>query len=172
MSMAITGTVLYLLFILAFIIHDGEEIAMEHKWLLAHGDALCEKHPKFRRMLNHMRQMNTKAFAIAVLEELILLVAITVYVLGDGPYAIELWAVVFMAFSIHLIVHIGQSIVVRGYVPGLVTSILLLPFSYLGMQSICKTFSTAQLLLWGIIGMIIIAANLAFVHWLGIKMTK
>ena len=43
MSMAITGTVLYLLFILAFIIHDGEEIAMEHKWLLAHGDALCEK---------------------------------------------------------------------------------------------------------------------------------
>ena len=49
--MAITGTVLYVLFILAFIIHDGEEIAVEHKWLLAHGDALCEKHPKFRRML-------------------------------------------------------------------------------------------------------------------------
>jgi hypothetical protein len=172
MSMAITGTVLYLLFIQAFIIHDGEEIAMEHKWLLAHGDALCEKHPKLRRMLNHLRQMNAKAFAIAVLEELFLLVAITVYVFWGGPYAIELWAAVFMAFSIHLIIHIGQSIVVRGYVPGLVTSILLLPFSYLGMQSIRNTFSMMQLLLWGIIGMIIIAANLAVAHWLGIKMTK
>ncbi len=170
--MAITGTVLYLLFILAFIIHDGEEIAMEHKWLLAHGDALCEKHPKLRRMLNHLRQMNAKAFAIAVLEELILLVAITVYVIWGGPYAIELWTAVFIAFSIHLIVHIGQSIVVRSYVPGLLTSILLLPFSYLGMQSICNTFSSIQLLLWGVIGLIIIAANLAFAHWFGIKMTK
>ena len=130
--MAITSTGLYLLFILAFIIHDGEEIAMEHKWLLAHGDTLREKHPKLRRMLNP----------------------------------------VFMAFSIHLIVHIGQSIVVRGYVPGFVTSILLLPFSYLGMKSIWNTFSMAQLLLWGIIGLIIIAANLTFAHWLGIKMTK
>ena len=170
--MAITGTVLYLLFILAFIIHDGEEIAMEHKWLLAHGDALCEKHPKLRRMLNHLWQMNTKAFAIAVLEELILLVAITVYVIWGGPYAIELWTAVFIAFSIHLIVHIGQSIVVKSYVPGLLTSILLLPFSYLGMQSICNTFSSIQLLLWGVIGLIIIAANLAFAHWFGIKMTK
>lgn len=86
--MAITGTVLYLLFILAFIIHDGGEIAMEHKWLLAHGDALREKHPKLRRMLNHLRKMNTTGFAIAVLEELILLVAITVYVFWGGPYAV------------------------------------------------------------------------------------
>lgn len=97
--MAITSTVLYFLFILAFIIHDGEEIAVEHKWLLTHGDALYEKHPKFRRMLNHLQQLNTKAFAIAVLEELILLIAITVYVFWDGPYAIELWSAVFMAFS-------------------------------------------------------------------------
>ena len=63
---AIMGTILYVLFILAFIIHDGEEIAVEHKWLLAHGDALCEKHPKLRRMLNHLRKMNTKAFTIGV----------------------------------------------------------------------------------------------------------
>ena len=98
--MAITSTGLYILFILAFIIHDGEEIAVEHKWLLAHGETLREKHPKFRRMLNHLRQMNTKAFAIAVLEELIMLVVITVYVFWGGPYAVELWTAVFMAFSI------------------------------------------------------------------------
>ena len=112
--------------------------------MLAHGDALCEKHPKLRRMFNHLRKMNTKAFTIAVLEELILLVVITVYVFCGGPYAIELWTAAFMAFSIHLIVHIGQAIVVRGYVPGLVTSILLLPFSYIGIQSIWNTFSTVH----------------------------
>ena len=31
---------------------------MEHKWLLAHGDALCEKHPKLRR--------NSATFRIAL----------------------------------------------------------------------------------------------------------
>ena len=170
--MAITGTVLYILFILAFIIHDGEEIAVEHKWLLAHGDALCEKHPKLQRMLIHMGKMNTKAFTIAVLEELILLVAVTVYVFCDEPYAIELWTAAFMAFSIHLIVHIGQSIVVGGYVPGLVTSILLLPLSYIGIQGMWNTFSTVRLCLWTLIGVLFIAANLAFSHWLGIKLAK
>ena len=169
---SITGTVLYILFILSFIIHDGEEIAVEHKWLLAHGDALFEKHPKLRRMLNHLRKMNTKAFTIAVLEELILLVVITVYVFCGGPYAIELWTAAFMAFSIHLIVHIGQAIVVRGYVPGLVTSILLLPFSYIGIQSIWNTFSTVRLCLWTLIGVLFIVVNLAFAHWLGMKLVK
>ena len=170
--MTITSTVLYILFILAFIIHDGEEIVMVHRWMLAHGDALCEKHPRFRRVLNHMRQMSTKAFAIAVLEELIMLVAITVYVIWGGPYAKEIWSAVFMAFSIHLIIHIGQAIVVRGYVPGLATSVLLLPFAYLGMQAICNAFSMMQLLLLGTVGLIVIAANLAFAHWLGNKIAK
>ena len=72
---------------------------MVHRWMLAHGDALCEKHPRFRRVLNHMRQMSTQAFVIAVLEELNMLVAITVYVIWGGPYAIEIWSAVFMAFS-------------------------------------------------------------------------
>ena len=62
--MTMTSTVLYLLFILTFIIHDGEEIAMEHKWLLTHGDALREKHPKLQRMINHLQRLNTKAFSI------------------------------------------------------------------------------------------------------------
>ena len=169
--MAITGTVLYVLFILAFIIHDGEEIAVEHKWLLAHGDALCEKHPKFQRMLIHFGKMNTKAFTIAVLEELILLVAITVYVFCDRPYAIELCTAAFI-FHPSSFIHKRQAIVVRGYVPGLVTSILLLPLSYIGLLSIWNTFSTARLCLWTLIGVLFIAANLAFAHWLGMKFVK
>ncbi|WP_081911134.1 MULTISPECIES: HXXEE domain-containing protein [Prevotellaceae] len=45
-------------------------------------------------------------------------------------YATEIWLAIFMAFSIHLIIHIIQSIVVKNYIPKLVTSFLLLPFSY------------------------------------------
>ena len=168
----ISPTILYVLFILAFVVHDGEEIAVEHKWVMSHGDALCARFPMLRRMFNHLRRMSTKAFAIAVMEELAVLVAITIYALVGGPYAVELWSVAFMVFSIHLVVHVVQAIVIKGYVPGLVTSILLLPFSYLGMKGICQTFSISQLLSYGAIGVMIMVSNLAFAHWLGMKMAK
>ena len=165
-------TAFYILFILAFIVHDGEEVAVQHKWVMSHGDALCAKHPMLRHLFNYIRKLNTKAFAIAALEELVLLIAITVYALIGGPYAVELWSAIFMAFSIHLIVHVIQAIVVRGYVPGLVSSILLLPFSYHGMQRICNTFNASQLLLYGMIGVVMMLSNLAFAHWLGMKNSK
>ena len=165
-------TVLYILFILAFIVHDGEEVAVQHKWMMANSEALCARHPMLRHLLNYLRHLSTKAFAIAALEELFLLIAITVYALVGGPYAVELWTAIFMAFSIHLIVHVIQAIVVRGYVPGLVSSILLLPFAYLGMQRICNTFNASQQLLYGGIGVVMMLANLAFAHWLGMKMSK
>ena len=166
------NTILYILLILAFIVHDGEEIAVVHKWVMTHGNELCEKHPMLRRVFNYLRKLNTKAFAIAAFEELIVLIGISAYAYIGGPYAIELWSASFMAFSLHLIVHIGQAIVVRGYVPGLVTSILLLPFSYIGIQSIWNTFSTARLCLWTLIGVLFIVVNLAFAHWLGMKLVK
>ena len=167
-----TSTLPYVLFILAFIVHDGEEIAMEHKWVMSHGDAVCARFPMLRRLFNHLRRLSTKAFAIAVMEELAVLIVITVYALFGGPYAAELWSAAFIAFSIHLVVHVVQSIIVRGYVPGLVTSILLLPLSYFGMKSLCNIFTPSQLLLYGVIGVAIMLPNLAFAHWIGMKLSK
>ena len=168
----ITATVLYILFILAFIVHDGEEIAVQHKWVVAHGDVLSARFPMLRHLFSYLRQLNTKAFAIAALEELVLLIVVTVYALIGGPYVIDLWSAIFIAFAIHLIVHILQAIVIRGYVPGLISSILLSPLSYLGMQNICNTFNASQLLLYGVIGVVMMMANLAFAHWLGMKTAK
>ena len=165
-------TILFVLFILAFVVHDGEEIAVEHKWVMTHGDAVCARFPMLRRLFDHLRRMSTKAFAVAVLEELVILVAITAYALIGGPYGIELWSAAFIAFSIHLVVHIVQSIILRGYVPGLVTSILLLPLSYFGMKSLCNIFTPSQLLLYGVIGVAIMLPNLAFAHWIGMKLSK
>ena len=166
------NTILYILFILAFIVHDGEEIAVVHKWVMTHGNDLCEKLPMLRRVFNYLRKLNTKAFAIAAFEELIVLIGISAYAYIGGPYAIELWSAAFMVFSLHLIVHIGQAIVVRGYVPGLVTSVLLLPFAFLVMQRICTTINASQLVIWTVVGVIFMVANLLFAHWLGFRHTN
>ena len=166
------NTILYILLILAFIVHDGEEIAVVHKWVMTHGNDLCEKLPMLRRVFNYFRKLNTKAFAIAAFEELIVLIGISAYAYIGGPYAIELWSAAFMVFSLHLIVHIGQAIVVRGYVPGLVTSVLLLPFAFLVMQRICTTINASQLVIWTVVGVIFMVANLLFAHWLGFRHTN
>ena len=159
-------------FPLAFLIHDMEEILVQHKWLLAHKEDLLRRFPRFQPMLLHLCSLTPKAFTIAVLEELLMLILATVYYLVGGPYAIEVWTALFLAFSVHLVVHIGQGIMIRGYVPGLITSILLLPYSYYGISSICQEMSYGKLILLGVIGFVAIAVNLWFAHWLGKKLGK
>ena len=92
-------------FPLAFLIHDLEEILVQHKWMSAHKE--------------------------------------------------------------DLVVHVGQGIIIRDYVPGLITSILLLPYSYYGISCICQEMDFGKLILLGVIGFAAIAVNLWFAHWLG-----
>ena len=121
-------------FPLAFLIHDLEEILVQHKWMSAHKEDLLRRFPRLQPMIHHLSSLSSKAFTIAVIEELVLLLLATAYYLANGPYAIEIWTALFVAFSVHLVVHIGQGIIIRGYVPGLITSILVIsqkgmPFS-------------------------------------------
>ena len=156
-------------FPLAFLIHDLEEILVQHKWMSAHKEDLLRRFPRIKPMIIHLSSLNTKAFTIAVIEEFVLLLLATTYYLADGPYALEIWTALFVAFSVHLVVHIGQGIIIRGYVPGLITSILLLPYSYYGISCICQEMDFGKLILLGVIGFAAIAVNLWFAHWLGKK---
>ena len=77
------------------------------------------------------------------------------------------WSAVFIAFAVHLHVHVVQAVVVTGYVPGLLTTLLLLPYCYLGLQTIWLRTSGWEMLGLGIAGTLFIALNLRFAHWLG-----
>ena len=66
--------------------------------------------------------------------------------------------------QVHLLVHFGQAILFRGYVPGIVTSLLLLPYSAYGVWSIWLTTSAVEFLLFALCGMVFVAANLRFAH--------
>ena len=156
-------------FPLAFLIHDLEEILVQHKWMSAHKEDLLRRFPRIKPMIIHISSLNTKAFTIAVIEELVLLLLATAYYLADGSYALEIWAALFVAFSVHLVVHIGQGIIIRDYVPGLITSILLLPYSCYGISYICQEMSSGKLILLGVIGFVAIVVNLWFAHWPGKK---
>ena len=163
----LTVLLLVLPFPLAFVIHDLEEILFQHRWMLKNKESLSERFPKLRKLIDNLARMNTKAFCVAVLEELLVLLAVTAYVLCQGEYAKEAWVAVFIAFSFHLIVHVIQGIIIRGYIPGLVTSILLLPYISYGLWCIWLGVPTLQLFICSVAGIIFMLLNLRFSHWIG-----
>ncbi|MGN0310771.1 MAG: HXXEE domain-containing protein [Bacteroides sp.] len=167
-------TVLYLVlpFPVAFILHDAEEVVVQHRWMLNHKERLIAKFPKMTKLVEHLSSLTTKAFAVAAIEELVVLLVATAYVLVGGAYSVQIWSALFMAFSIHLLVHIGQAIILRGYVPGLVSTILLLPYSFIAMQSIWNAMSGMELVAWGIIGVIFMVANLRFAHAVSLLLSR
>lgn len=160
---------LVLPFPLLFIIHDAEEVMVQHRWMSAHKASLMERFPRMRSIIEHLSCIDTKAFAIAASEELVVLLLATCNVFVGGICHMQIWSALFMAFSVHLIVHIVQAIRVRGYVPGLVTSILLLPYAAYGMWSIWLVMSVWELLGWSIAGVAFMVVNLRFAHWLGMR---
>ena len=157
---------------LAFLLHDAEEVAVQHRWMENHSGALRERFPRLRPLLDRLQRLNTKAFALAALEEFIVLLCATACVLADVSFALELWAALFLAFSLHLLLHLGQAVAVRGYVPGLVTSILLSPFAAYGIFCISLVMSPLKMFALAVAGAAFIALNLRFAHWLGLKLTR
>ena len=157
---------------LAFLLHDAEEVAVQHRWMENHSGALRERFPRLRPLLDRLQRLNTKAFALAALEEFIVLLCATACVLADVSFALELWAALFLAFSLHLLLHFGQAVAVRGYVPGLVTSILLSPFAAYGIFCISLVMSPLKMFALSVAGASFVALNLLFAHWLGLKRTS
>lgn len=166
-------SVLYLVlpFPLAFFLHDAEEVLVQHRWMLSHRDTLLRRFPKLNPVITHLCRLDTKAFAVAAFEELLVLLIATCYVLVQGDYCMQIWSALFMAFSLHLLVHIAQAILFRGYIPGIVSSLLLLPYSFLGLQSIWYSMTAMELLLWGTAGVAFMVTNLLFAHRLGTFLT-
>lgn len=164
------GSFLLIVYLLpiVFIFHDFEEIIFLKPWINKNRIPLLEKYPKIaEKILSYVDKLSTSAFALAVFEEFILLCIITFTAIYFNYYA--LWLAVFMAFSIHLSVHIIQWIVVRRYIPAIVTTIMTLPYSIYGFNVILDTslFSNGEIILWTIAGIIIMVVNLLLAHKIG-----
>ena len=161
---------LVLPFPLLFVIHEVEEVLVQHRWMKAHRADLERRFPWSHNILAHLSRLGRRAFAIAAFEELLVLSLATCYVLVGGTCSMQAWSALFMAFSFHLLVHVAQAVAVWGYVPGLATSLLLLPFAAYGLWSIWLAMGCLEFIAWGLAGVAFMAANLRLAHWLGSKL--
>lgn len=156
-----------LLFPLAFMIHDLEEVIILRRWMLIHRNEIEDRFPRIKSILKHLSSLDTHSFAIAASEEFVIIILATCYVHIQGIYGMEIWSALFMAFSFHQLIHIIQAIILQRYVPGLLTSLLLLPYSYFGLQSIWYAMNGVELLLCGVFGILFMVLNLIFAHRIG-----
>jgi hypothetical protein len=67
---------------------------------------------------------------------------------------------------LHFIIHIGQAILIRQYIPATITSIICLPIS---LQILYKCFLTIKSEWWYVaifivVGILVVAVNLKFAH--------
>ena len=153
---------------LLFVFHDFEEIIGMRAWTARNAD-ICQRFPRFAFIFKSTTA--TEGFALAVAEEFVLLLIICELTFTGIRAFNLLWLGTFIAFALHLVVHIGQAVVIRKYIPALATSVLVLPLS-LWLIADCinnSDFSPIEITIYSIAATVAVGANLLLAHWLARK---
>ena len=151
------------LFPMLFIFHDFEEIIFMQAWINKNRRYLCERFPTLsKKLLPHFDNITTSSFALGVAEEFILICIITVVSYVTNWYI--LWVGLFIAFTLHLVIHCFQVLIVRKYVPAVITSVLCLPICIYIVKYVVKLFQLHTIILYSILAFIIMVVNLGIIH--------
>ncbi|WP_397540321.1 HXXEE domain-containing protein [Rummeliibacillus pycnus] len=151
------------LFPILFMFHDFEEIIFMRAWMNKNRDYICERFPTLsKKLLPHFEHMTTSAFALGVAEEFILISIITVISYMTNWY--DLWIGSFIAFTLHLLIHCFQVLIVRRYIPVIVTSIICLPICIYIIKQIIQISSLYTIILYSILCFIIMVINIGVIH--------
>ena len=147
---------LALTFPLLFIFHDLEEIIGMKRFVNRNADMLQARFPfLYKRFSN----FTTEGFALAVMEEFIVFTAIALLaIFFDNSLFWNIWLGGFFGLTAHYVVHIIQALVIRRYIPALITSIICLPISIVILHS---SYALFDINLWHIfIGIATVALNM------------
>ena len=85
-----------------------------------------------------------------------------------------LWLGVFIAFTFHLVIHIGQTIVIKKYVPAVITSVICLPLSIwlIAISISTLSYSSVEIFTYSLVGIVVVAGNLKIAHGIMRVFTK
>jgi hypothetical protein len=164
-EMEIDFSTIVWLFPIVFMLHEFEEIIFFKPWIRKNGIYLSERFPWLaKRLLPRFESLSVPAFTVAVAEEFILLSIITALSVLFDDYL--LWLGVFMGFFVHLLIHLGQWLMLRKYIPAIYTTIVSVIYCLFSLTYILKEklFQGNDLLIWTFAGFGIVALNLILAH--------
>lgn len=150
-------------FPMLFIFHDFEEIIFMQPWISKNRQYLSKRFPALsKKLLPHLDKITTSSFASGVAEEFILISIVTIHSYITGWYS--LWGGLFIAFALHLIIHCFQILILRRYIPAIVTSIICLPICIYIIKHIVQYIPLDSIVLYSIFGFLIMVVNLGIIH--------
>ena len=114
---------------------------------------------RFPILYKRFKNFTTEGFALAVMEEFVVFTAISLLAIYfDKSLFWNIWFGGFLGLTAHYVVHIGQALVIRRYIPALITSIICLPISALILH---HCYALIEINVWHIIiGLAIVAINM------------
>lgn len=152
------------LFPVVFLIHDGEEILTVERWLKANHEALAERLGGLRwgaRVLKQAEMYTTAGFSTIVVCLFVGICAAS-YLAAQGQYV---WFAAGLAvLFINVCTHLGQSLLLRRYTPGVFSAALLvLPYALVAYARLLTDGLLTWATIWLSVPLGLLATGLLFV---------
>lgn len=138
--------------------HTLEVAFTAKRWVGRHWVSLMNEHPNLLNILFRLSGMNMQAFLIAAGTGFLVVLLSTAALFVGGIWTERIWATVFMAYSVCSLINIVRAVILKGYVPGLVTSIISIPLIAYTAYSLSLVWPCWEMLLFGILGLAIAIA--------------
>lgn len=103
--------------------------------------------------------MNMKSFLIAAEAGFLAVLLSTAALFVGGLWTERIWATIFMAYSVCTLINIVRAVTLKGYVPGLVTSIISVPLIAYAAYSLSLVWPWWGMLLFAILGLVLAVAG-------------
>ena len=152
--------------------HALEVVFTARRWASHHSASSDEAHQSLVNILFRLSGMNMSALVIAAVVGFLAVLLSTAALFAGGLCAELVWTTVFMAYSVCALISIVRAVTLKGYVPGLVTSIISVPLIAYAAYSLSLVWPWWEMLLFAILGLFLALANLYFAQRLGQRQTS
>lgn len=152
--------------------HALEVVFTARRWASHHSASSDEAHQSLVNILFRLSGMNMKSFLIAAGACFLAVLLSTAALFAGGLWAELVWTTVFMAYSVCALISIVRAVTLKGYVPGLVTSIISVPLIAYAAYPLSLVWPWWGMLLFAILGLVLALANLYFAQRLGQRQTS
>lgn len=139
--------------------HTLEVAFTAKRWVGRHWVSLMNEHPNLLNILFRLSGMNMQAFLMAAGTGFLVVLLSTAALFVGGIWTERIWATVFMAYSVCTLINIMRAVTLKGYVPGLVTSIISVPLIAYTAYSLSLVWPWWEILLFAILGLFLAVAG-------------
>ena len=139
--------------------HTLEVLFTAKRWAGRHWVSLMNEHPNLLNVLFRLSGMNMKSFLIAAGACFLAVLLSTAALFAGGLWAELVWTTVFMAYSVCALINLVRAVTLKGYVPGLVTSIISVPLIAYTAYSLSLVWPWWGMMLFAILGLVLAVAG-------------